>query len=247
MNVAAPKRFSTSRRATCTTLAPRMLRILPKSVSWALVIGTASLVHAAPDERPAVAPQVQESAEQPTALESSAAQAAQMDKPLRGISMQAHVGGGYMVLDQKIPANTQFPQLGGRNELLGAGPAVAATLGVDLLEWLSLELTGGMTLSGARRADYVHSLSQGYGAIGARFGLAFWDRWKLNLTPAIAYYHQDNEVDVASSGVGLMGQVGVEYYAHVRHFSVGADLAVQAPLTPTRVFIGVMPHVRYTF
>lgn len=239
----------------CAALSRRLLWTklsrLPASTPWRAyavglwVFGHAAGVWAAPMPATAVpGPTTNEAA---ASLEGQAAQAEAMDKPLRGVSMQAHVGGGYTVMSQKIGVNTTFPQLTGQSELLGAGPAVDVTLGVDILSWLSLQLTGGMTLSGARRADYVHSLSQSYGAVGVRFAVPFRDRWVVNFAPAVGYFRQDDEVDQAKSGVGLMGQVGAEYYAHVRHFSVGADLAVQAPLAPTRVFIGVMPHVRYTF
>jgi hypothetical protein len=245
MYVAALLRCSTSMmRVGCL---PRRC----KQAALLLVCAASALNAQAADEAPNAPASVlsaqPDSVEAKPVLEGAAAQAAELDKPLRGVSMQAHVGGGYSVLDRKIASSTTFPQLTGRNELLGAGPAVDVTLGVDLLQWLSLQISGGMTLAGARRADYVHSLAQSYGAVGVRVSLPFRARWNVNLAPAIGYFRQDNEVDPPQSGVGILGQVGVEYFAHVRHFSLGADLAIQAPLAPTRVFIGVLPHVRYTF
>jgi hypothetical protein len=130
---------------------------------------------------------------------------------------------------------------------LGAGPAGDVVLGIDLLSFLGLQVTGGVTFAGGRRPDYAHSLVQSYVAIGPRFTLPVDARWAVNLAPSFAYFHQDDGIGAAASGAGIVATAGVEYWAHVRHFSVGADLNVQVPLAPTRLFVGILPHVRYTF
>lgn len=188
------------------------------------------------------------------------ARAATLERPMRGLSMQMHVGGGYWVMNRKIPMNTTYPTLVGRSEMVGAGPSIDGVLGLDVLPFMGVQIAGGMTLGGARRSDYMHSLAASYGAVGLRFNIPLshlrrgvvtktqsQDRWFLNLTPSFAYFMQSDDIESPKSGAGILLAAGLEYAAHVRHFSLGADLVVQAPLAPTRVFIGLMPHVRYTF
>lgn len=188
------------------------------------------------------------------------ARIATLERPMRGLSLQMHVGGGYWALNRKIPPNTTYPTLSGKSEMVGAGPSIDGVLGLDVLPFMAVQIAGGMTLGGARRTDYMHSLAASYGAVGLRFNIPLShlrrgaveknptnDRWFLNITPSFAYFTQNDEIDAPKSGAGVLLAAGLEYAAHVRHFSLGADLVVQAPLAPTRVFIGIMPHVRYTF
>ena len=48
---------------------------------------------------------------------------------------------------------------------------------------------------------------------------------------------------IRAGGAGL----GFEYFVHVRHFSVGADVTAFATTVPHRVFVGLVPRMKYTF
>lgn len=41
--------------------------------------------------------------------------------------------------------------------------------------------------------------------------------------------------------------LGMEYFTHLRHFSVGVDLVLGAMLWPFQLHTGVVPHVKYSF
>ena len=67
------------------------------------------------------------------------------------------------------------------------------------------------------------------------------------MSGAATFVQADNGVDDAESGAGVLVGTGLEYYVHVRHFSVGIDLTALAPLSPTRVFVALTPRLKYTF
>lgn len=181
----------------------------------------------------------------------SASQSSQETQPLEeivhGVFMQMRVGGGYLVKSSTIPPDPFFPTLAGQSESFGAGPAVDFALGYDISDNFALQLVGGMTFSGGRRTDRVRGLAIVYGGVGARVSIPMNERLNLVVSPNIGYASSTTAVEAATSGLMVAVNGGFEYFVHVRHISLGADLSVQAPFDPVRVFVGILPYIRYAF
>lgn len=176
------------------------------------------------------------------------ARAEPLQSVARGLFFEGRVGGGYMVADAKIESDPIFPGVVGKSEGFGPGASVSFALGYDVTPRLALQALGGALLvSGTRTKQHVRDLGVLYGGVGGRLAFDLTDRLDLLTSLGGAFAKSDNAVEEASTGPAVLGGVGLEYYVHVRHFSVGLELTVFAPLSPTRVFVGVSPLIKYTF
>lgn len=176
------------------------------------------------------------------------ASGASLEDRISGFFIEARAGGGTMVLNESIEENIYFPQLSNVSEGLGAGTQLEVGLGYDISERIALELLlGGAFISGTR-SDIVIDLSVVYAALGVRIGIPLAERLDLSILPAAGYAISDTSLEQQSGPYARLG-VGIEYFVHLRHFSLGIELAATAPnLTQlSRLFIGVSPHVKYTF
>lgn len=174
-------------------------------------------------------------------------------EPLRaivhGFYVEGLVGGGYAPVSAKLAASKTYPGITPANnsEALGAGAIVQIAAGYEIVPAFALELTGGMSVIAGGRIDRVRDLSLAYGGLAARGAVGLSDRWNLLLGAGIAYVSADDGVEAKAGGAGVLGRVGLEYFFHVRHFSAGASVTVLAPLSPTRLFVALTPHLRYAF
>lgn len=183
------------------------------------------------------------------APQASASAAPALVEVVRGAYVEMRSGIGYTVLGKKVgnEVAAEYPQVPGQSESLGVGAAVDLALGYEFTDGVALQLLGGVALANSRRQDYVRGIGITYGGLGLRLQIPLRDRLHMILAPGIAYARSDNAVERPTVGMMVVGSAGFEYYAHVRHFSLGADLSVLAPLTPLRIFVAVMPHIKYTF
>ena len=134
------------------------------------------------------------------------------------------------------------------NEPLGPGTTVQLALGYDLNDILAVEASGGAILVSSTSAkEPVRDLGLAFGGLSVRGAYGLSDRLHFTGSAGAAYVQADNQVEKATTGVAITAGLGVEYYVHVRHFSVGIDLSAFIPTSPMRVFIGVSPHIKYTF
>ncbi|MEM6733267.1 MAG: adventurous gliding motility protein CglE [Myxococcota bacterium] len=183
--------------------------------------------------------EVDQDADAPAALQSI----------VRGLYLDARVGGGFGVVSAEIPTpDPIFSQIqAGETEELGGGAQVGFHLGYDVTEALAIEIVSGGTFISGRRTDRVRDVGLLYGGVGARFSFELERRLNLTVGGAAIFAAADNGVEDTETGVGLLASGGIEYYVHVRHFSVGIDLNAVAPFSPSRVFIGLTPRLKYTF
>ncbi len=176
---------------------------------------------------------------------------------VRGFYVEARVGGGYMVKNAEVEPDATYPTLCGGDALdpkagpcserLGAGALVSAAVGFDLTDFLSIEAVGGLALVSSRREDRVRDLGLLFGGGGARVAVDLSDRVDLVLAGGAGFVQADNSVDPIMSGAAAYANLGLEYYVHVRHFSVGIVVSGLAPLDPQRIFVAVAPQLKYTF
>ncbi len=217
----------------CAWLFSFALLSLPASAVWAAE---------AAGEAPVTAGET--SAAPPSAERSPAPLAA----VVRGLYVTAGLGGGYAVVDQKVKPDATYPLMPtGARERLGAGSQVSLVVGYDLTKLLAIELLGGVTLVSGGRNDKVRDLGLIYGGAGLHLDLGLSDRVNLTVGAGAAMVRADNGVEKPQTGPAALGSLGVEYYVHVRHFAVGLEASVLAPLSPMRVFCGFGPHLKYTF
>lgn len=187
------------------------------------------------------------------AAESSAAVALPQPETIkalvRGLFVEARVGGGYMVITAPIGFHEDYPMLDSdSSEGLGGGSTIQIAAGYDLNEMISLQaVVGAVMASSRRRAEPVRDLSLLFGGAGARIAINMAKRVNLVTSIGVGYVNADNAVESAESGAAVFGGIGVEYYVHVRHFSVGIDLSVLAPFSPFRLFVALTPQIKYTF
>ncbi len=171
---------------------------------------------------------------------------------VRGFYIEAKATGGYTLADQNLEApvvgpGTPYPTLAGASERLGGVAGLQLNIGYDLTEHVALQAVVGNMFASGRRADYVRDLSIAYGGLQARLAFDLTDRLDLLASVGVAYASQDNQVEASEKGAAVLGGIGFEYYVHVRHFSVGLELSALAPLSPSRVFLGLSPMIKYTF
>ena len=83
--------------------------------------------------------------------------------------------------------------------------------------------------------------------IEGRFTFEIADRLDVWAAPGIMWVWTDNLVEKQQSGFGILLGGGLEYYVLMRHFSVGLDLNLNAPVQPFRLFLSIGPTIKYTF
>ncbi len=226
-----------------------MLRMCTALVAALLV----SSVARAEEAKALAAAQASGSAVSAPAEEAAAAAPEAVDPGMlavvRGFYMEGRVGGGYMLKNAELADLAAYPNAKehDKTEALGAGALVHLAIGYDITDAFAIQLLGGTTQVSTTRSDYVRDVSFAFAGLGARGAIDLSDRLDLLLSGGVAYVSADNQVETAKTGIAVLGGVGVEYYVHVRHFSVGVELQVFAPLSPTRVFVSVAPQIKYTF
>ncbi len=168
---------------------------------------------------------------------------------VRGVFVEARVGGGYMVVTAPIGFHESYPNLDpDTSEGLGTGSTIQIAAGYDLNDRVSLQVVAGAVLAASRRrAEPVRDLSLLFGGAGARIAIQVAHRVDLVTSIGLGYANSDNAVENAKGGAAVFGGVGVEYYVHVRHFSVGVDISVLVPFSPFRLWIAATPQIKYTF
>jgi hypothetical protein len=169
---------------------------------------------------------------------------------VRGLYVEARLGGGLMLksaslADSVINEHRLSP---GASEDLGSGAFVHLTLGYDLNDFFAVQASGGVTLvAGTRGQEPVRDLSMAFVGMGARLAFKLAERLHVLASMGVVYLSADNAIESPKTGVAVLAGSGIEYYVHVRHFSVGIDVSVLAPLSPLRLFVGVGPTIKYTF
>jgi hypothetical protein len=158
-----------------------------------------------------------------------------------------------MVLRQKIKASTATADPAaanyvGKDEGYGRGSMLQFELGYDINPTLAVELLGGQSLVSGTRSDRVRDLSVSYGGLGVRLAPSLkGERLRFVVMAGVGYASANDTVEKAEAGAAAFANVGIEYYVHVRHFSVGIDASVMAPLAPMRLFVAVGPQLKYSF
>lgn len=171
---------------------------------------------------------------------------APLEAVVRGFFLEMKVGGGYMLVDQPMPASftDRFPA---GSEGLGPGAAVALTAGYDITDMIAIQLVGGAAMVGGNRGDFVRDLGLIFIGAQARVAIDLTDRLDFLAAGGVAFVSADNAVEPATLGIGILVNAGLEYYVHVRHFSIGIDLGMYLPVTPVRMFLVLSPTIKYTF
>ena len=203
----------------------------------ASLLATPASLRAASD--PSAVPQVQAQAESPPA---------DLEKPIYGFYLSMRPFIGYDITDPKITnPGPGYPNLAGQPDCVGNVGGVDVNVGYDLSTTVGLHLVAGMAAGAGCRGDRVRGLNIAFGGIGARIRLPLSERLFIAIAPQVAIAQLDNRIETATTGALLGLSAGIEYFAHVRHVSVGVELGLLAPLAPFRTIIGLVPHVRYTF
>jgi hypothetical protein len=171
---------------------------------------------------------------------------------VRGLFTAMRLDGGYMVARQKIKLSdaekAQLPaSLDGQDEGYGAGRMLEVELGYDITPVFAVEALGGVSLVSGTRSDRVRDLGVYFGGLGLRVSPAFSERWRFVIAAGAGYADAEDAISPAQRGPAAFGNVGVEYYVHVRHFSVALEASMLAPLQPLRIFVGLGPELKYTF
>ncbi|MEM6531885.1 MAG: adventurous gliding motility protein CglE [Myxococcota bacterium] len=183
----------------------------------------------------------------PPEVERAADTPAELLSIVRGFYIEARVGGGSAVTSGDIPEDPNFPLLNGQSENLGAGAQMGFHVGYDINDLLAVELVTGAAFVSGRRTDRVRDVGMFYGGPGVRLGFELERRLNFTVAGAATFVRADNGVDSPDSGPGVLIGTGLEYFVHVRHFSIGLDLSVLAPFSPARVFVALSPRLKYTF
>lgn len=190
-----------------------------------------------------------------------------LETPLSGLYLSFRPSFGGAIKDAPILANSTlangvnvFPTLPDKKspgECLNFTGGFDLGIGYDFTNHQSLdvgiELHGGMLVWSGCQKFRVRSLSTLYGALGPRVGFMLSERLSVAAFVAGGIHQTDNQVqqDIPSVRLGqgllLLGGLGVEYFVHMRHISVGIDALVIAPTNPVRISLGLAPHIRYTF
>lgn len=212
-----------------------------------VVFGALSPVHAEEVAAAADPKAPPETADAQASTAAAEAAPASMEAVVRGLYVETRVGAGYAVVGSTIPADATYPTLEGESEGLGSGSIVRLGVGYDLTDLFAIEGTGAMALVSTRRQDRVRDLALVVGGLGARLGIAVAERLRVLVSIGGGYAQVDNGVEAPEAGPAAFGGLGVEYYVHVRHFSVGLDLSVLAPMSPMRVFVSLAPQIKYSF
>jgi len=124
---------------------------------------------------------------------------------------------------------------------------VAVTVGYDINERIAAELITGGTMVSGGRGNWVRDTAYLMMGGGVRLSIPMSDRLNLTAAPAVSYFRLTNQVEPTDSACGAILRGGFEYYAHIRHFSVGAELVLMMPVAPIRLFVAITPTIKYTF
>ena len=189
-----------------------------------------------------------ETAAAPAAEAQAEAAPVAVEAVVRGLFVEGRVGGGYMVKNTELVVDrTRYPEAPA-NEPLGLGTTVQMALGYDLTDAIALQGFGGATLVSAWSArEPVRDLGLVFGGVGVRGAFPMSDRLHVTGAAGIGYVSARNEVESPESGGVACVDLGVEYFVHVRHFSVGLLVSGLVPFSPMRAFIGLAPTLKYTF
>jgi hypothetical protein len=120
-------------------------------------------------------------------------------------------------------------------------------VGYDITDMIAVQIFGGGVLADTRRRDVVRDLALAYIGLGARFSLGLTDRLSYTAQAGAMFISADNAVEAAEQGFGLQFSTGVEYFVHLRHFSVGLEVTATLPVQPVRLFLALAPSFKYTF
>ncbi len=181
----------------------------------------------------------------PGAAQTPSAPPAPLEAIVRGFFIGARFVGGTMVKSDKIPATSAL--VPGQPEKFGTGTMLQLEMGYDITSALAIELVGGSSFVQGTRGDWVRDLNVVFGGAAVRVAPAITDRLRVVVAAGAGYASADNTVEKPQQGAAAFGSLGLEYYVHVRHFSLGLDVSALAPLKPMRVFVGLGPQVKYTF
>jgi len=194
------------------------------------------------------------SAQGVAAAPSSAAGTETLKSVVRGLYADARVGGGYVIKDANVDPDPVYPNMKG-SEALGAGSMLVVGVGYDLSDSIALEALGGSVLAAGNRGEKVRDLVFVFAAAGARLAFEIKPRLNFSISAGVGYVSADDGVAASRAGVAALLGAGIEYYVHVRHFSVGLDLLIPAFFTKSaatgeqqsRILVAVTPRLKYTF
>jgi hypothetical protein len=158
---------------------------------------------------------------------------------------------GYLTLN-KTPTHDKgaYPSAGdggGRSN----GVVVATVVGYDLADWLALSVYGLGSVSSADRSYGSFSLFSVGPDVRASF-VAWRDAYG---TGRLRLYLHARGGPLWTRPIGLLGNTdfylaggpGLEYFTHLRHFSVGLAGDVGYLIDVKSLAFAVVPTVRYTF
>jgi len=165
---------------------------------------------------------------------------------VRGLFVGAKLTGGYMVADRDV-GNPTNPSISKSSEKMGLGGGITMAMGYDISESIAVQALAGALNVAGRRADRPRDLAFFHLGIGARVAFGLSERLDAIVEPGALYVWRDNGVKSPRGGFGASLNAGVEYYVHVRHFSVGIMLSAFAPVEPFRLYLGITPTLKYTF
>ena len=241
--------------------AKRVVRSGLAMLSCVAIVGAASLARAqakpadaaTPPEdagkgKPAVAVPP---APAPAGPQAATAAPAPLAAVVRGLFVGTRFTGGYMVLRQKINDPQNWPVLTNQkaDEGYGIGTMLQLEVGYDIAPVVAVEALGGVSLVNGTRKDRVRDLGIMFGGLALRLSPAIDPDNRLRAVFALGggYASADDAVEKPQNGPAVFFNAGIEYYVHVRHFSIGLDISVLAPVSPLRLLVGAGPQVKYTF
>jgi hypothetical protein len=164
----------------------------------------------------------------------------------RGFYWQLGLTGVSGIVSATVEAGDDFPEITG-TEKLGVGSGFSAQIGYDLTHWIGVRVNGGLLMVQGGRSDQIRDLVVAYGGAELLGMLAVSERLNFRFGIGGMYVFADNLIETPTKGVGVSGRGGIEYFTRLRHFSIGVDLEVLFPLQPVRLFVALVPTLKYTF
>ena len=159
----------------------------------------------------------------------------------RGFSVRLPVG----MLAYLTPATSL-------NQRFAPGMMMGLELGYDVLSILDI---GGFfyyadTSGGG--SNTTRDLTTLFGGLMARLSFLHTERVYFGVRGGAGYGLQDNRVERAAQGLGIIAALTVEYYTRIRHFSLALDAGALIWVTtsggaPVAVGLTITPAIRYTF
>ncbi len=186
---------------------------------------------------------------------------------VRGLYVESHAGGGYAtgrpVTDDRFNTGLRGTEGDGASVMIGMN------FGYDVSDTFSLQLMTSLSLVSSTRRKKIRDLSIGFAGAAARMAFPLSDRLHMTVLAGAGFASVSNAVDpvakpaeglspeeldtfyatssTASGGPAIIGGFGLEYFVHVRHFSVGVQLTTLVPVRPFRIAGHLAPFVKYTF